>query len=470
VGGWYWFRLLDVPVEVNTGLKLFTEPDDPDGQVNPYVIRRAPFRVYDAMSPIEETVPVAATPLALRLHVPVATGARPGRRRYRISLRSGRQSETLMLTVRVHRAAVPAVGEKSFPYTNYWSYENIATRHGLKLWSAPFWAMLRQYADLMACARQNVMWVPWHVMFTRTPGGLVLDRARLRRIVKVCTAAGLYWIEGGHLADRGGREFKTPTFDLALYPGVRATSDEGAALLAGALRQLTEEIDRNGWRQRWLQHTADEPSPGSAADFRALNGMVRRYMPGAVLLEATLTANLAGSLDVWCPQVQNYQHKRKRFAAARARGDRVWCYTCCAPGGPWLNRLLDGELLRPALIAWAIGLFRLDGFLHWGLNMYRPHQDPFEETVMPIRPGGKALPPGDTHVVYPGPDGPWSSLRLESHREGFEDLELLRHLQGRSPEAADRIVRMAVQGFDRYVRTARRLRTARRALLEAVNG
>ena len=85
VRGAKWFRLLDVPVEVNTGLELFTEPDDPDGQVNPYVIRRAPFRVYDAMSPIEETVPVAATPLALRLHVPVpdraagATGSRCGR-------------------------------------------------------------------------------------------------------------------------------------------------------------------------------------------------------------------------------------------------------------------------------------------------------------------------------------------------------------------------------------------------------
>ena len=45
-----WYRLIDVPVTENTGLDSRTEKYS--GQINPYVIRRAPFRIYEAMEPI----------------------------------------------------------------------------------------------------------------------------------------------------------------------------------------------------------------------------------------------------------------------------------------------------------------------------------------------------------------------------------------------------------------------------------
>jgi hypothetical protein len=126
-------------------------------------------------------------------------------------------------------------------------------------------------------------------------------------------------------------------------------------------------------------------------------------------------------------------------------------------------------LLRPALLGWAGALFRLDGFLHWGLNHYRKDQDPFQMSVLPHHGGGKnSLPPGDTHIVYPGTDGPWSSLRLEAHREGFEDHELLRRLQQSNPRRAAQVTAMAIRGFDRYVKDVNRFREARRALLSAL--
>ena len=42
-----WYRLIDVPVEKNTGLK------DRLGTDNPYVIRKAPFRVFDVLEPVD---------------------------------------------------------------------------------------------------------------------------------------------------------------------------------------------------------------------------------------------------------------------------------------------------------------------------------------------------------------------------------------------------------------------------------
>ena len=47
-----WFRLVDVPVEENTGADGFVEPK---GKRNKWVTRRAPFRVFDAMEPISRS-------------------------------------------------------------------------------------------------------------------------------------------------------------------------------------------------------------------------------------------------------------------------------------------------------------------------------------------------------------------------------------------------------------------------------
>ncbi|MCC7406861.1 MAG: DUF4091 domain-containing protein, partial [Phycisphaeraceae bacterium] len=211
---------------------------------------------------------------------------------------------------------------------------------------------------------------------------------------------------------------------------------------------------------------ADEPIGANATDYRLIAGMVRRYMPGVPILDATMERELVGAVDCWCPQAQWYQKQREHFEEMKRLGDRVWFYTCCFPGGPWLNRLLDMELIRPALLGWAGALFGLDGFLHWGLNHYKPTQDPLKQSVVD-HGGGSFLPGGDTHVVYPGTDGPWSSVRLEAQREGMEDYELLKMLGEHSPRKVEGVMRRVIQSFDQYTKDVGVLRAARQRLLKA---
>jgi hypothetical protein len=459
-----WFRLVDVPVEVNTGPRAFIETK---GQKNPHVIRRAPFRVYDAMAPAASPLASPGGTVALRLEIPIARTARPGQRSYTLRVRCGDRACDLGLSVTVHKAIVPPVGKDSLPYTNWFSLTNMATRHGLKPWSEAHWKMVARYAKLMARGRQNTFWLPWGDIFRREKTQRVLDRVRLRRIVRTFTEAGMYYIEGGHVAHRTGGKWDAPSFDVSMG-GPRATTVAGNAALARALKPLREEIERNGWRERWIQHVTDEPIAANAADYRILVGMVRKYLPGVPILDATMDTTLAGAVDIWCPQCQEYQKHRKHFEAQRALGDRVWFYTCCSPGGPWLNRLLDMELLRPALFGWAMARYDLDGFLHWGLNQYRADQDPFQKSVVP-HSGGNSLPAGDTHVIYPGKDGPWSSLRFEAQREGFEDYELLERLKAARPKDAERILAKALRAFDDYTKDVKVFRQARRSLLEALD-
>ncbi len=475
VRGARWFRLLDVPVEENTGLTGFTTHtktlnvyphEGAKNAPNPHVIREAPFQAFDIMQPAGRAFLPGAATVALRLHVPIEAGARPGLRTFSLEVACGAESHSLTLAVQVHKPVVPPAGRDSLPYTNWFNYESIAKHHGLALWSEPYWRMLRKYADLLHRGRQNCVLITNPEIFKMIRGAPVLDRPRLRRLVNLFTGAGLSYVEGGFVAMR--KEWTAPVF-VEVMNREPATTPAGYATVEALCRQLYAEIERNGWRDRWFQHVADEPIPPSAADYRILSGIVRKFMPGLPLFDATQDPSLVGSVDMWCPQVQEYERDRKEYEVARGKGDKVWCYTCCFPGGRWLNRLLDQELLRPALLGWGVALYKLDGFLHWGLNWW---QDDFRHVTSPPRPKGKPnanrLPPGDTHVIYPGAEGPLSSLRFEAQREGFEDHELLRRLQAQNPAAAARVLRMAIRGFGDYTKDVRRFRAARKALLKSL--
>ncbi len=460
------FRLISVPVEKNTGPVGFIEKE---GEHNEFVTRRAPFRVFDAMQPIGASFMASSVTEAVMVQIPVPFDAKPGKRSCVLTVSDGSASCELKLDATVHRAAIPPVGRDSWPYTNWFSFANMASRHGLKPWSEQHWAMIRKYARLMARNRQNTFWFTFGDVFTVGKSGLVLNAERLRRIVKIFSAAGMYYIEGAHFGKRSTSEWTCPTFSVSLTNNL-ATSQEGNADIARAAGQLMAEIEKNGWGGRWLQHVADEPIAENTSDYRIFVGIVRKYMPGIPILDATMNPALAGSVDIWCPQAQHFQADRAGFEKMRKLGDRVWFYTCCFPGGPWLNRLLDMELLRPALLGWGAALFNLDGFLHWGLNHYRKDQDPFKMNVIPNGGGGtNSLPAGDTHVVYPGDDGPWSSVRFEAQREGIEDFELLRILGRKHPKQAAALVRSVIRGLDGYTKDARKFRAARAKLLKLLS-
>jgi hypothetical protein len=164
------------------------------------------------------------------------------------------------------------------------------------------------------------------------------------------------------------------------------------------------------------------------------------------LVDAVERPELGGAVDIWVPKNSYYEQHRDAFEAHRALGDELWFYTCCIPGGHYCNRLLDAPLLRTRYLHWGNYLHDLKGFLHWGLNHYKATQDPFEENAPAHGEGGTTnLPPGDTHIVYPGPDGPWGSVRLQAMAMGIEDYELLRQLD---PPTAHAICQRCLPAFD----------------------
>ena len=464
-----WYRMIDVPVTENTGLDRNTEKYS--GKANPYVIRKAPFRIFDPFKPIVSPVVADSVCMALRLEIPIDSMSVPGEYTHRISLDFGDHVEVLEFVVTVHRALVPPVERSTISYINWHNLDNICSAHSVEKWSEPFWDMLSKYAQTMARGRQNAFWFVWGDYFTFDASGNVASfrRDRLERLIKLFFQQGFQTVQGAPFV---GRRDWLGSLDMLLAvraadgTEVYAISDKGKRMVTQMAIRIIGMMQDNGWDRRWVQGVFDEPTDEYVERYRELVGLLRGLKKDIRILEATMTTNVSGIVNVWCPQVQEYQANQEFFDKRKAAGDKVWVYTCLSPGGPWVNRLLDMERLRQVYIGWGLAKYDLQGFLHWGLNFH--NDKPFEELVR-YHMEGQFLPAGDSHILYPVREGPLSSHRFESHRIGMEDYELLAQLKSHDAPRAQQIIARVLQAFDRYSKDIATYRTARNLLLDAVD-
>jgi hypothetical protein len=466
--GTRWYRLIDVPVTENTGLDRNTEKYS--GVKNPYAIRRAPFRIYDPFRPVGSPIAAESTSVALRIEIPIDSALSPREYMHLLSIVVDGRVESLECVLSVHRATVPPLSRSTIAYINWHNLDNICSAHNVTKWSEPFWDMLAKYARTMAGGRQNAFWFIWGDYFTFDSVGNVSSFRRdlLERTIRVFLDAGMKTIHGAPMVGRRNWTSTDMLLSVRAADGkeVDAVSERGKRMLAQMGQRIVALMRENGWDKQWLQGVFDEPEDAFVDRYRELVSVLRGLMPDIKILEATMTMKVTGLVDVWCPQVQEYQANREFFDRRKAAGDRVWVYTCLSPGGPWLNRLLDEERLRQVYIGWALAKYDLQGFLHWGGNFHTAK--PFEELVR-FHMEGQYLPAGDSHILYPLPDGPLSSHRFEAHRIGFEDYELLAQLRSHDAPRAQQIIARVVQGFDKYSKDVAAYRAARELLLDAVD-
>ena len=458
------FQLVDVMVEKNTGPIGFIAKEGESAEG--YTTRLAPFRVYDAMKPFLPGTKgrMGSEALFFEWRIPEDADAATYTSTIRVTI--GNESLTLPVKLTVHAATVTDPG--TFSLTNWFNLGAMASRHGITPWTEAHWRMIRRYGELMRRGRQTHFWIPMgYIGIKEGPEGLFsFDFAKAERLIRTYLKLGFTGIEGGHVAGR--TEFHAPNFVLSTNHKVNAVSREGYNFLAQYLPAWRDFLCRNGWLDIAVQHVGDEPTDKSMADYRVISGIVRKFMPGTPIIDAVELSELAGAVDIWVPKDDYYEKHRDEFEFFRHHGDTIWCYTCCFPGGYYMNRLLDMPLLRTRYIQWGCFKYDLPGFLHWGLNHYRHDQNPFECNC-PDHGGGNNLPPGDTHNVYPGDDGPWGSVRLEAQAAGIEDYELLRQLKEVDPESALKILSSCFRGFRDADENPQHFAAAHLSLLNAVS-
>ncbi|OME85251.1 hypothetical protein BK120_12100 [Paenibacillus sp. FSL A5-0031] len=460
------YQLIDVQVNENTGPDYSTVPV---GTPADYVTRLAPFRVYDALKPVGEEFQARAEKDALYVCWKVDESANPHQHVGELRFHIDGNSYVVPVEIEVFKAKVAK--EETLSITNWFSFGNIAKWHNLEKWSEPFWNMVYQYGEAMRRTRQTHFLVGMELVDIKETGkgSYEFDFSRVETLIKMFLGLGFTRIEGGHIAGRRG--WDDSFFVLNYDTNIKATSPEGYTFISQYLSSWNKFLATNGWMSLTVQHIADEPLEESAQDYRVLAGIVRKFMPGVPLIDAIIHTELEGALDIWVPTNRDYDRNKSAYERIQAGGDTLWFYTCWNPGGHYMNRFLDIPLLKTRFLHWGNYLYKMDGYLHWGLNYYLEGQDPFELTNPMLAPivHTKRVPAGDTHIVYPGTNGPWLSMRLESMRMGIEDYELLQQIAQADRKIADELVNSCMRSFTEANTDAAAFQQVHRRLLEAAS-
>lgn len=458
------FQLIDVAVDYNTREFGFTVREGDEPAV--HVTRQVPFRVYDALKPLGDGVETRSETEALYVQWLVPRDVAPGNHTGTLHVSVGSERVDVPVTINVATATLPE--HETLRIVNWFNVGNMASRHGIEPWSEEHWGSIRRYGELMRKIRQtDFIPVVGYEVTENADGTLSFDFSRAERLIKLYLGLGFRWINGPHVAGRV--TFDAPEFVLAgRGKQVKATGPEGYQFLAQYLPAWYQFLEHNGWLDRVIQHVADEPTEKCAEDYRVLAGIVRKFMPGVKIIDALGLTELGGAVDVWVPLENKLNEELDSFLMHQKLGDELWYYTCCIPGGKYLNRLLDMPLIRCRYLHWANQRYGLTGYLHWGLNHYRADQDPFEQTAGVHGGDEPWLPSGDTHVVYPGPTEPWSSVRLESEAMGAEDYELFRMVAEHDASKAEEIMASVFRGFQDYSEDVTAFEAAHSALINEV--
>jgi len=458
-----------VPVEENTGVDSRTEQFL--GQINHNVIRRAPFEVFEVIQPLTINKIITTSNFSLlRISVKSNEFKSPGSYKLNVILNDGFKTEQLKFKIKVHDASIPRLEESKFFYTNWFNLSKMEEMHNLLRWNKEWFTMLDKYAKLMAEGRQNCIIIP-HELISLKSNKISLDEEKMISFINVFKKYGFKYFESPHLLNRGANddwgnpELKTKLRKRGYY------SEEGKKEIDTIIRKIKSFTKKYNLENQWLQHIADEPTDVNAQCYKDVSKQIKSIYPEITIMEATnAKESLSGSIDLWCPLINDFQENQDFFNERESKGEKILIYTCLVPGGKWLNRTLDMERIRQVYFGWAGSKYNTFGYLHWGLNQYKAN--PFKQSVVkhpsPQASSNNFLPAGDTHVIYPGTDGPLSSLRFEAHRKGIEDYELLEKLKIKNIDKHSRLIKKLFFDYTNYSLSIKKYKRIRKKLLKSI--
>ena len=444
-------EVLDVPVEQNTGLDSRTERFK--GNINPYVIRRAPFRIFEIIKPIKSSMLISKSNFSLiNVKIPIDKNLNLDKHQIDFTIHINDQKFSLKLKIHIHDIIIPELEKSNFFYTNWFNLSKMEEYHQLERWSTDWYIMLDKYAKLMAYGRQNCIKIPGELIYLEDDE-IFLNEERMISFINVFLKYGFKYFESPHLLDRGKNddwgnpELITKLRDVGYY------SEKGKKEINDVTLKIKEFTEKYNLTDKWLQHIADEPTSVNAKCYIDVSNLIKDIHPDIKIMEATNTReSLGNSIDIWCPIINDFQENEDFFRSRENLGEKILVYTCLVPGGKWLNRTLDMEKIRQVYFGWGGSKYNTMGYLHWGLNQYKAN--PFEKSVIkhpsPAAGPNNFLPAGDTHIIYPGKNGPLSSLRFESHRIGCEDYEILESLKKINPEKHKLLINKIFKNYTLY--------------------
>jgi len=258
-------------------------------------------------------------------------------------------------------------------------------------------------------------------------------------------------------------------FLLDWYNNSGVVTKSNASKIRSKLDRFLPAMRENGWIDRAYVYGWDEignpaDNPPMYREVRFACDVLATDYPGVRLISAGTDKTygtdspLSGLTNFsFCPHM-SFDAKAARDS--QAAGNHVWWYDT-----EWS---IDNHLIRSRLIPWQTYKLKADGFLMWCINRWRKNDKPIGKQILSDwNPAlDNVTPHSSAMYIYPGEDGPISSLRLENFRDGIEDYELMMEAKRRGItfEIDDNVT----SNLTTYTTDARKLRAQREQLIRAL--
>ncbi len=351
----------------------------------------------------------------------------------------------LEATVRLHPITLDSRAD--FHITHWFYVDALIDWYRTNLFDDRFWEILPAYVRNVVEHGQDTLYVPvftppldgvkrpsqlLHVTRTATDA-YSFDWDDVQRYVDVAKESGITRFEWTHFFTQWGARNAIRIYEgqgadehLLWEPETTATSHTYRAFLSQFLPELRRFLEHEGMLDSSFFHVSDEPHVEHLDQYREDREMLHELAPWMKVMDALSDIEFGrqGLTDMPIPSI----HTALDFVHEEIPS---WCYYCCGPRGPFLNRLMDTPLAKIAMHGFLFYRWPLKGFLHWGYNYWYASQsrtliDPY--TVQDGLAWSRGWAYGDPFVVYPGPSGPVDSIRWEVFGESLQDYRLLQTL------------------------------------------
>jgi hypothetical protein len=200
------------------------------------------------------------------------------------------------------------------------------------------------------------------------------------------------------------------------------------------LRERYEQVKELGLIDRAYVYIGDETDDWR--EMRRRSELIRGACPEAMVMigGSFPRAELDGVIDIFDPQISAETNRvysvtaeqvRPLIARARERGEKFFWYVAAGPMLPCPNVQMEEPLIASRVLFWMTWKFGVTGFEYYCYNIWDHNlpEDGRRWPEVPFHPRGWGETNGDGMLFYPGPEGPFSSVRFENIRDGIEDWE-----------------------------------------------
>ena len=435
----------------------------------------------DALPPLEKPIDVPAgenQPLWVLVHVP--KDARPGDYTAQVSLKAEGFSANVPLKLHVWNFTLPDRNhiETAFGFSagNVFRYHQLKTeedkRRVLDMYFQCFADHRISPYDPVPLDRIRVDFRPEADPPRAEVDFSAFDRAMARAVDEYNFTGIRLPVQG-----MGGGTFHSRSEPS--ISGFGKDTPEYRAMFSSYVKQLEEHLRQKGWLELAYIYWFDEPAPRDYEFVAGGMNRLKKYAPGLrrMLTEEPGDNPLAGTVDIWCPISNNYEHEAAE--KRRAHGERFWWYVCTGPKAPYCTLFIDHPATELRVWLWQTWQRKIVGNLVWQSNYWtssaafpeRP-QNPYEDPMGYV--SGYSTPKGtkrywgngDGRFIYPpesaavpGKSGPGpvikppvSSIRWEMLREGIEDYEYLYLLRELSKKRRGSLKPEQVQEYEALLR------------------